>query len=160
MRRYGKHTALANKLKAWGLLQQEINDPPVDIAALHDVATGTQFACFTSKKVQIVTQKTSSCRTGYASDNTARTATQELAKLAAGTQFTCFTSTKVQILTPETLRASPANCKKLPGPLVLFDVAFFSEGAVLLEVEEVILSGVCVSHTSTSHSMKALLGLY
>jgi hypothetical protein len=43
LRRYGKHTALANKLKAWGLLQQEINDPPVDIAALHDVATGTQI---------------------------------------------------------------------------------------------------------------------
>ena len=62
MRRYGKHTALANKLKAWGLLQQEINDPPVDIAALHDVATGTQFACFTSTKVQILTQKTCSCR--------------------------------------------------------------------------------------------------
>jgi hypothetical protein len=48
-----------------------------------DQLAGTQFTCFTSSKVQILTQKT------LLAAQTPRTPTQ----------FTCFTSTKVQVLT-------------------------------------------------------------
>jgi hypothetical protein len=51
--------------------------------------TGTQFTCFTSTKVQILTPvepaHVDAARVGYT---------------ITGTQFTCFTSTKVQRLTP------------------------------------------------------------
>jgi hypothetical protein len=53
----------------------------------------TQFTCFTSTKVQLLTSDEADCE-----------------YLHVGTQFTCFTSTKVQILTPEELQGShPAD---------------------------------------------------
>ena len=45
---------------------------------------GTQFTCFPSTKVQILTRAAAEAAVG--------------ARDAGGTQFTCFTSTKVQIL--------------------------------------------------------------
>ena len=57
------------------------------------VNDGTQFTCFTSTKVQMLTP-------------------EELDKrycVNDGTQFTCFTSAKVQMLTPQELRARQSD---------------------------------------------------
>ena len=54
--------------------------------------TGTQFTCFTSTKVQILTS-ISMCDSSHSSAGRYGAATR------AGTQFTCFTGTKVQMLT-------------------------------------------------------------
>ena len=65
------------------LLVQKVREGPRSCArrctAHSQVLPSTQFTCFTSTTVQILTQK------AHASD--------------AGTQFTCFTGTKAQILT-------------------------------------------------------------
>ncbi len=58
----------------------------------------TQFTCFTSTEVQILT--------GSVFEDGESGAEEEAGDLKGfGTQFTCFTSTKVQILTSEVLRA-------------------------------------------------------
>jgi hypothetical protein len=73
-------------------------------------APGTQFACFTGIKVQILTE----WRQYHPSVNSPGPpiASEESGRLDLGTQFTCFTGTKVQILTQ---KASPA----VLGPPVL-----------------------------------------
>jgi hypothetical protein len=60
-------------------------------------AAGTQFACFTSTKVQILTQRLWLLRR----------------RSAAGTQFTCFTGTKLQILTQKALQGKYRSCSQL-----------------------------------------------
>jgi hypothetical protein len=58
------------------------------------VSPGTQFTCFTSTKVQILTPRS-------------------IPRYSV--TVTCFTSTKVQILTPEELRARRKQARKLCG---------------------------------------------
>ena len=58
---------------------------------------GTQFTCFTSTQVQILTQKTL----------LAAQLPSDLDSPQGLRQFTCFTSTKVQILTPEEAQLPP-----------------------------------------------------
>jgi hypothetical protein len=63
-------------------------------------ARGSQFTCFTSTEVQMLTPEELSA------DILSESAMSEHAneKAAAGARFTCFTSTKVQILTLEALQ--------------------------------------------------------
>jgi hypothetical protein len=71
--------------------------------------SGTQFTCFTSTKVQILTQHVGGL---------------------SGTQFTCFTSTKVQILTQHVGGLSAAHFPpEKRDPLLPSDAA---AGGVLL----------------------------
>jgi hypothetical protein len=77
------------------------------------IYTGTQFTCFTSTKVQILTQKADSKifrtpeREKLHYDEEEKREAEELEKSVerhSGTQFTCFTGTKVQILTQQALQ--------------------------------------------------------
>ena len=58
---------------------------------------GTHFSCFTSTKVQILTQSLHA--------TLIELKRRAVPEHASSTRFTRFTSTKVQILTPEELRA-------------------------------------------------------
>ena len=62
--------------------------------------SGTQFACFTSAKVQILTPEELSRGVVLTFDVSICTS---ILRSLSGTHFTCFTSTKVQIRTPEEL---------------------------------------------------------
>jgi hypothetical protein len=66
---------------------------------------GSQFTCFTSTKVQILTPEALCVAVTFG----ARVCGKET--LPPGTQFTCFTSTKVQILTA---RLSSLRCSHCP----------------------------------------------
>jgi hypothetical protein len=63
----------------------------VAILGITAAGTGTQFTCFTSSKVQILTPEELGDRHSQRSS------------ASASPCFTCFTSTEVQILTPELL---------------------------------------------------------
>ena len=65
------------------------------VASAGGARAGTQFTCFTSTKLQILTP---------GADDSQRPRDPRQVR-RRGTHFTCFTGTKVQILTPEELHA-------------------------------------------------------